>query len=442
MNVSTATSLDVASAERLFESWIGFDIHGAAPRRLREFLGMRAAQLGFDTVFRYLEALPADRPTSLEAQRLVNVLTNGMTAFWRDRHQLEALGVILRQLYDRYERPLDVWCAGCATGEEAYSIAIAARELGVPVRVLGTDVNTTYLDDARRATFDDWSLRRLDDAYRDRWFVRRGEHWAVDRQIAGDVEFRHHNLLDLPPIPVNGVWDVILCRNVVIYLTEEAVTRILFRFAGSLAPDGYLLLGSSEEIGSRFPGFRAVRKGPAFVYRPVELAPGQSVPFPSMDLEPEFEGLDEQTAGFADDDAVGKLINAAQEHPHDGAIACYEAASCYDPFVPEVYSLLSLAMIEVGATERAVRALGKVLFLDPDNWWAAIRLAELHEGRDERVEAIRHYRAALESMAVREDQPFDPNLSVGPLAGVADTIELERERAARALDRLVGRGDF
>lgn len=432
---------DVASAERLFERWIGFDIHGAAPRRLQDFLVTRAAHLGFDTVARYLDSLPSDRPTTEEAQRLVNVITNGLTAFWRDPHQLEALATLLQQLHDRYGRTLDVWCAGCATGEEAYSVAIAAAEIGVPVRVLGTDINTGYLDEARRADFDSWALRRMEDHQRDRWFTEHNGRWWIDRDLASMVEFRQHNLLDMPPVPKSGAWDAILCRNVIIYLTSEAVTRILLRFAASIAEDGYLLLGSSEQIGTGagFAAFRAIQRGPTFVYRSRAIDPGASFPLPTMDYTVEFEpSLDEQTADFLDDDAVPKLLRSATEHGPDAALACFEAASGYDPFAAEVYALLGVLLDEMGARERALQAFGKVLFLDPDNWWAAARRAEIYDDLGDHVEASRHYRLVLEGLAARDGSPFDEQAAVGALAGLAEQRESERERAARGLDRLIG----
>ncbi len=437
--VLDARPADLASAERLFENWIGFDIHGAAPRRLKEFLVTRASHLGFTSVSSYLDALPPKRPTTEEAQRLVDMVTNGLTAFWRDPQQLEALGSLLAQLHERYNRPLDVWCAGCATGEEAYSVAIAARELDVPVRVVGTDVNTGYLADARCADFDDWSLRRVPPERRERWFAPRNHRWALDREIASMVEFRHHNLLEMPIVPTSGKWDAILCRNVIIYLTPDAVDRILTRFAGSIAEDGYLLLGSSEQIGHGFTSFRAVRRGPTFVYRSVAVDPGTSFPLPSLGYAASPEPtLDEKTIGFSEDDAVPKLLRSAVGHDHDAAVACYEAASGYDPFAPEVYALLGSLLRDVGAVERAVQAFGKVLFLDPDNWWAAARRAECYESMGDHVEAHRHFRIVLEGLAATDGSPFDDLPGVPMFQNLAHRRDAERERAVKALDRLVG----
>jgi chemotaxis protein methyltransferase CheR len=439
----TVFAPDVARAAALFEEWIGFDTRESAPRRLKEFLVARAEMLGYETVEGYLSDLPADRPNSAEAQRLVNTITNGLTAFWRDRKQTEALGTLLEKLHERYRRPLSVWCAGCATGEEAYTVAIAAAELDVPVRVLGTDINTRFLDDARRAEFDDWSLRRLDDERRSRWFEQRSGRWALDPGVAGRVEFRRHNLLDWPPAaPEGDGWDVILCRNVVIYFTREATTSVLIRLAGAISADGYLLLGSSEHaIGEQAP-FRATQSGPAFVYRPARMEPGQSLSFPPFEEPPPVAPptLEEETLDFDDQDAVQQLLQAGVEHRRaEAAVACYEAAAGYSPFAPEIYVLLAETLDAESAEKRAIDALGKALFLDPHNWWAAAHRARLYEARDDRVEARRHWRMTLEGLAHQPGSPFDSTLAIGALVHAEADREKTREAAAAALERLASR---
>ena len=441
--IPRVTTDDVRSAEHLFETWIGFDFGGAAPRRLQDFLVGRAARLGYESVADYLEDLPPRRPNTTEAQRLVNVVTNGLTAFWRDAKQTEALGVILEQLGDRQGRPLAVWCAGCATGEEAYTVAMLASELDVDVHVLGTDVNTMFLDAARRADFDDWSLRRLSPERRGRWFDYRERRWALSPSVVVRVEFRHHNLFDLPPVAPtdSGSWDVILCRNVVIYLTGEATASILLRFASVLAEDGYLLLGSSEQITDSFAPFRATRKGPAFVFRPVRHDPGESMPIPISDVPvfDERQSLDEDTIDVSERDAARQLLQSGVQHASkgalDNAVACYEAAAGYDPFAPEIHALLGCALLEAGATDRAIDVLGKVLFLDPLNWWAASERARLYEDRGDMVEARRQWRRTAEGLDTGH-VPFDELLALGPLRDVNGSSDEVRAACEGALHRL------
>ncbi len=436
-----ATRQDVEDAEALFRNWIGFEFHGGVPRRLRDFLESRATRLDYPSVASYIADLPARRPRTEEAQRLVNIVTNGLTAFWRDDKQMEALGIAMREMAAKREEPLAIWCAGCATGEEAYSVAMLARELDIDVQVVGTDVNTTFLDAARRAEFDDWSLRRLVTPRRNRWFEFRDERWILDPSIRSVVTFEHHNLLDLPPQAPNeyGEWDIVMCRNVVIYFTASVVSSLFVRFAAVLADDGYLLLGSSEQIDPNDVAFRAVRHGPSFIYRPQRLAPGDSIPFLFGDDSEVEPTLDEVTKEVSDSDAAGLLLVSGVENAErgriDAAVACFEAAASYDPFATEVHALLACTLRDAGARGRALDALGKVLFLDPLNWWAAIQRARLYEKTGDLVEARRHWRRALEGLDV-DYEPFEGPRAAGELQGVHETTAEARRECEAALQRL------
>lgn len=432
--MSRSVEAELGRAEDLFENWIGFDMRGAAPRRLKEFLITRSETLGYPTVSDYLDDLPADRPTAEEAQRLVNVVTNGLTCFWRDAAQLEALSSLLVQLHQGRGRPLHIWCAGVATGEEAYTVSMLAAERDLPVHVLGTDVNTSFIEMALRAEYDDWSLRRLTDERRARFFEERDGRWAVRHEVAKAVEFRHHNLLDIPPPTSLGSWDVIMCRNVVIYLTDAARAGILARFSAAMSDDSYLLLGSGEPLTDESAPFRATRSGPSFVYRPNVTVPGKTLPFPTFIDDP---SLDEETADFHDEDAIRRLLRDGVDHQDDdAAIACFEAAAGYDPFTPETHALLAERLDWVGARERARRAYGKVLFLDPDNWWAAARLARSHEASADRVEARRYWSMALSAIQGTEAEPFEPGLAIGALRAVNERRDRFRAEIVEAFDRL------
>jgi chemotaxis protein methyltransferase CheR len=267
---------------------------------------------------------------------------------------------------------------------------------------------------------------------------------VLEPVVMRDVELRHHNLLDPPPSPrVQTEWDVILCRNVLIYLTDNAARSVLLRLGSMLSEDGYLLLGSSEHaIGERAP-FRATQSGPAFVYRPEATDPGESLTFEAHRGPPTMEGpsLEEETLDFTDQGAVRKLLEAGVAHTDArAAVACYEAAAGYSPFASETYVLLAAVLEGEGARQRAIDALGKVLFLDPHNWWAAAERGRLYEDRGDRVEARRHWRMVLDGLDQSDRNPFDPALVVGTLATVATRRDETRRRAVRALQRLTGDG--
>lgn len=181
-------------------------------------------------------------------------LTVGETYFFREAGQLDLLGShILPALRDGRgaATPLRVWSAGCASGEEPYTVAIMLRELGWPhpARILGTDVARPRLDAARRGRYTRWSLRGSSASRVSRWFTPRGAQFQLDPAICDAVDFSQLNLIaDDYPDAGSGTLsqDVVLCRNVLIYFDMAGVERIASRLLASLAPDGWLLLGASD----------------------------------------------------------------------------------------------------------------------------------------------------------------------------------------------------
>ncbi|MDB4898535.1 MAG: putative chemotaxis protein methyltransferase, partial [Gemmatimonadetes bacterium] len=185
---------------------------------------------------------------------LLAELTVGESYFFRESGQLDILRTeILPELRTRrgVDRPLRLWSAGCASGEEPYTVAIMLREEGWPhpARLLATDVAVPRLDAARRRRYTKWALRGVSEQRIDRWFERKGALFQLDETIRAAVDFRPLNLIaDDYPSPANATdaQDVILCRNVLIYFDMAAVERIAAGLLASLAPDGWLLLGASD----------------------------------------------------------------------------------------------------------------------------------------------------------------------------------------------------
>ncbi|MEM1347593.1 MAG: protein-glutamate O-methyltransferase CheR, partial [Myxococcota bacterium] len=274
----------VARACTLIEQWIGITLRGAAPHRLREFLERRAQALGYPSAEGYLREIERLSISDPEPRQLVNLVTNGLTTFWRDPPQLDALRVALLGLSKRYKRQLTIWCAGCSTGEEAYTVSMICKESGIDAAILGSDINTEFLNHAQSAIYSPWSLRRLDEARQRRWFdTREGGLFSIRQELLENLYFRQHNLLATPPLSPSGEgWDVVMCRNVLIYFREDALYEVLNHFAGAMAPHGYLMFGSSEQLTARLSRrfgplpFRATRHGEGFVYRLSTTPPGST----------------------------------------------------------------------------------------------------------------------------------------------------------------------
>lgn len=179
----------------------------------------------------------------------------GETSFWRHPEQLEALACLL----GRSPEPLRIWSAGCATGEEPYSVAIALLEagrLGRGDRIVATDVSGRALAAARAAVYGARALRKLPGELAARWFGP-GER----RRLAGGaralVSFTPHNLV-ADPAPEGAPFDVVLCRNVLIYFSPQTARAVLGRVAGAVAPGGLLALGPIELPLASALGFERV----------------------------------------------------------------------------------------------------------------------------------------------------------------------------------------
>jgi chemotaxis protein methyltransferase CheR len=209
---------------------------------------MRRAKLTEPKV--YLAHLDA-QPALLDD--LVGEITVGETYFFREPQQFAFIrsDVVPALLSHRSsDHALRIWSAGCATGEEPYTLAIVLREQGLAAaHVVATDLARTALSRARRGVYTRWSLRGVPDHIVRTHFEQEGSRFALAPAIRDAVDFRYLNLAeDTYPSLSTGIWgmDLILCRNVLIYFDVETVARVARRLIDSLSDDGWLLLGASD----------------------------------------------------------------------------------------------------------------------------------------------------------------------------------------------------
>jgi len=165
------------------------------------------------------------------------------TFFWRHPEQLEAL----RDVAFGQEGPLHVWSAGCASGEEPYSLAIALAEAGRAGRgdrIVATDLSARLLERARAARYGAWALRRMPEALRRRWLVGEPPEVGIRPEVRAPVTFARHNLVADPP--PRAEFDVVVCRNVLIYFDPALAAEVLDRLLAATRPGGLLVLGPVE----------------------------------------------------------------------------------------------------------------------------------------------------------------------------------------------------
>ncbi|TVV71598.1 CheR family methyltransferase [Sphingomonas solaris] len=251
MDVSPATLRHFAD---LFHARTGQEL--AAGRRWRIETALRPLLRNhrIDSLDRLAGAVAGGGDTAL-ADAVVDALLNNETSFFRD-------GATFRQLEERLfatfaaaraqSRRLRIWCAGCSTGQEAYSVAmmIAAtpdRWEGWRIELTGTDLSGRAIAQARDGVYSPFEIQRgLPIRDMMRWFEPDGENWRAKADLRARVTFSPHNLLDPPPAGLRA--DIILCRNVMLYLAPDRRRHLFASLASVLADDGVLMLGAGETV--------------------------------------------------------------------------------------------------------------------------------------------------------------------------------------------------
>jgi chemotaxis protein methyltransferase CheR len=246
---------------RLLAEAAGMSLRDGFDLRLADGLDGAARAAG-QAVRAFARRVLARDPAAIEA--LVEQVVVSETAFWRHPEQLAAIGRIAAAA----PGPLSIWSAGCATGEEPYSVAIALLEAGRAGRgdrILATDVSERALAAARAATYGVRALRKLPPELDARWLEGAAER-RVKEGPRALVTFARHNLVRREPAPA-GPFDLVLCRNVLIWFERRTATAVVRRLAEALAPGGILVLGPVELALGEAAGFACVDEGGATVLR-------------------------------------------------------------------------------------------------------------------------------------------------------------------------------
>ncbi len=359
-------------------------------------------------------------------------LTVGETYFFREPRTLEALKTEVLPLFSRKGSPR-IWCAGCSTGEEAYTLAMIlygpqGRPFPENPCIFGTDINPQALHKARRGIYTSWSFRNVSEISKRLFFdpLEKGS-FSVKPSFRKAVSFSHCNLF----APAWPLWekssppDIIFCRNVLIYFTESSREKIVERFHALLPPSGWLVVAPCETsalLGSRFaplhlPGVTLYRKEefrkkeepffqfPREAFRempptPYEERVSSSPPFLPLLRE---ESLPEALAAEpprqpSEEPKKEVLLEKARSLANGGkypeALEILEGLLRENPTEVSSVYLCGLIHAETGEDGRAAETLRKVLFLEPDFVMAHYALGTLALKRGHSEEASRHFRNA------------------------------------------------
>ena len=251
MEISTSSQRILSS---LLEAKTGQQLSLSRRWRIDTALASIIREHGFATMDQLVARIVSGQAPAL-AEQVIEALLNNETYFFRDKLPFDLLlgGPVkrLEQARSR-ERRISIWCAGCSTGQEVYSLAMSfaeekARWQGWKIDIIGTDLSRSAVERARAGIYSQFEVQRgLPVVQMIRWFEEGNNVWQVSRALKDMVRFEVRNMIEPPPHP--GKFDIILCRNILLYFTPEMRRLAFTRLAEAIVPDGTLMLGAGETV--------------------------------------------------------------------------------------------------------------------------------------------------------------------------------------------------
>ncbi len=404
-------------------------------------------------------------------QELIDIITVGETYFFRNQDQFNALRAevipaLVNKRRESGNKYLRLWCAGCATGEEPYSLAILLREL-IPdyqswqITLLATDINEASLERAKRGIYRSWSFRNeTPPAVQQRWFKADDDNFRLDPAIKNMVTFRSLNLVsDEYPSFESGLThlDLILCRNVTIYFDQETTRKVVARFYESLIPNGWLVVGHSEPMASTYHEFaprnftntvlyqksaeplasvvqpelapaNSIERGMAFaatptpqiwprVPQPAIVSPDQGKTLKSSRPQAQVEAQSAPVPMTAWQRAKA----AADVEGWQEALVFLAEAEAEDKFQPQVLYLRAIIQLHLEDVGGAFISLRQALYCDSQFALAYFTLGELYERSGDYKNAARQWKSAqtaITSLEPNTHLPFGEDMTVDMLSGL------------------------
>lgn len=398
-----------------------------------------------------LRLLAASQPGA-DLHSLAELVLNHETLFFRNQRHMHALrSVILPELHQRLPAgaPITIWSAGCATGEEPYSLAITALEalgdpLPRPVTIWATDLSAAAIERARAGRYSGRTLMNLSSTQRARFFTAQGATLSVSEHVRRLVHFEQRNLLAPFPATLRDV-QMIFCQNVTIYFQLTTCRQLMERFERVLADGGMLFLGFSETLWNIYDRFRWREVAGSFVYykgshlhaqtigsgsrtsggrtrrawQGTAAVPEQGADLQHSDAPKRLDGAELIAQGrelldAGKNDAVLNLLAAApvrdahaptilalaaRAHANRGDLdlAAAEAHRAIElnPLTTEAYVLLGMIYARQGQPLEAIRQFERARYLDAESPLIAFHLAEGYRQAGNLTGALREYRTAL-----------------------------------------------
>jgi chemotaxis methyl-accepting protein methylase len=422
----------------------GLDLgRGGMEANLERFVRERLQAIGM-THAQYLDELRT--PGSEELRQLLEAMTVVYTWFFRDPGQFAVVEHILRAF--GADHTPSIWVAGCATGEEPYSVALVAARLGKKVDILGTDLNREALRHAREGRYAASSLDAVDPAFRAQFLGPGSSDYVVPDAVKQCVHFEAGNLVDTAPrAPTPGGWDIVICRNVLIYFGREQARKTLDTLASSLAPGGYLILGATEGIQEKPSTLETVGvAGRALLRRPQSESERRSPPLDCLQpqaavVQPPVRSTRPTACAHrpgrvreSPSVSGGVTASMALERGHAaldsgdllGARRSYLHAIELEPTCAEAFMFNGITHFLDGDHGEALHQLRGALYLDATLWAACFYQALCYENMGHAEDAARSYAQVLQ-LAEKHGERDDRRSVLN--AWRSDLLNVARSRA-------------
>jgi chemotaxis protein methyltransferase CheR len=405
----------------LIEDRLGLHYAGSSLAELEGILTARMRALQCRSFDAYLKRLESDVSMHEELRELAAKLTIGETYFFRSPEQLSVFSevAIPRLTQGDRARPIRILSAGCSTGEEPYTLAMTLRELGrlapAKVAILAIDINPQALAKARRGSYSAWAMRATPPDCVEKYFRRERRQFALDESVQAMVQFDERSIaLEDYQFWQPHRFDIVFCRNVIMYLSARVVSEVIARFARVLAPDGFLFLSHSEPLRGISQAFQVEHAQGTFYYvqrdasgSPTSQRPGAwpgsiqrstvtagfsvGQPVVAEPGPPPLEAVRRAEKGASL--GLGAALMKAEQY--DEALTTLEALAPADRLDPDVLLLTAIIQVERGKLDQAAALCASLLALDGLNAAAHYLTALCHEHGGRRAAAIDSYRVAV-----------------------------------------------
>jgi chemotaxis protein methyltransferase CheR len=434
--------------QELIEDKAGIILSGKNADRLEDALLAVIKESRLNNISELYDYLKEDKDQNHLFEHLIESLTDTKTSFFRDEGHFSTLASLVFPIIienRKKDKKITIWSAACSAGEEPYSIAMTLHSLikdksDWKIEILATDISTKRLKSANSGIYDAQSLERsLSDKNRMKYFSKKGNDYILSPEIKNMVTFKRHNLIG-KSYPdqyfTKSSFDLIFCRNVLIYFRSQNAQKIIDKIHTLLDGDGFLFIGGSEAVMPYYDKFKPVHFPKAYIFQKpkdtkkpnAKKAVSKTGPAKKTQTKVQTEPLFDKDEDLVKlrignlDDYLQHAKNLIDKDEHDKAREwCYNAIKI-DKDNIEAYNLLSLIFIEKKQFSKAIQILKKAVNIDKKFVMGFYNLGNIYVKLGSMKQAKEYYVGALEIL-----ESLDPGTEIDHSDG----------RAAKGLTRVI-----